>query len=256
MCFMLFSAGCTSYHDGAVYFHGSGEVLDIRLERYNGRKEHYVRAYGDGGLMCSGSAHIVRGGVRGVQCRGSEGRLLLACNDGRHLKGVWSAETCTSGQGLGVDQYGNTFVLAYDRNRNMALRKTGAGPEKKRPGFSPVSAASPMYVATLGYDDMPVFAAAGAAGYSPRAAQNDSGYFAGSGGRILSTASALKGMTVVNVYLPDEKREVPARIVSVSHTDNIAVLEVDVHRAAGVAVKIRPVKNTAPDEIRSVRKAR
>lgn len=245
---VLLAPACAVY-DGVAYFHASGEVLNLKIDKHLKSRMSYVEASGPEGLFCSGALRTVHpAGLLQWSCKGEDGRLSLACNDGRHLMGLWSAATCSSGQGLGGDQYGNTFVLAYGDKREAMLLKVGAGPGEPRQAFAGAGAISPLYTALLRHDadEAPVF-------YSPREAAPDaarsmrggggSGFFSSAEGHIVTSASALAGAARLSVYLPDERRELPAQLVSIDQEKDIAVLKISAAGKVGGAVRVYAQKN-------------
>lgn len=149
---VLFMQGC-AVSDGLLHFHGSGELLELKVDTHLRSKMSYMEASGPDGLFCSGASYTLhRRWPWLFGCAGDEGKLALACNDGRHLMGRWSAESCSDGQGIGGDQFGNTFVFAYGELEADVQRKVGAGPERKQPPFAGFGPASPLYSGTLTHD--------------------------------------------------------------------------------------------------------
>lgn len=133
---LLFSQGCAA-SGGLMHFHGSGELLEIKMDTHLRSKMSYLEASGSGGLFCSGSSYPQhKRSPWFFGCSGDEGRFTLACNDGRHLLGRWSAESCSEGQGLGGDQFGNSFVFAYGESDADVRRKVGLALEGKQPPFA------------------------------------------------------------------------------------------------------------------------
>ena len=245
---LLFIQGC-AVSDGLLHFHDSGEVLEIRVDTHLRSKLSYIEASGADGLFCSGSSYTLHRREPWLfGCSGDEGKLVLACNDGRHLVGRWSAESCSEGQGVGGDQFGNTFVLAYGELREDVQRKVGTGPERKQPSFADIGPSSPLYSSLLGYDaegglavlaqPEPRRASSGPAGPS----RGSAGFFSSSDGRIITSAEGLARSDSVAVYLPGEGRELPARILSINPADDIAVLKIEAGGNIGAAVRVLVIK--------------
>lgn len=245
LCITLSAPGCAVY-DGVAYFHGSGEIIDLKIDKHLKSRMSYVAGSGKDGLVCSGALRTVHAsGLSNWSCKGEDGKFAIACNDGRHLTGVWNAENCSSGQGLGGDQYGNTLVLAYATAREEALRKTGAGPGAKPAAFAGAAAVAPLYTALLGYEGE-----GGVALYSPREAAPDArarrgvaGFFSSPDGQIAAPASVLRGAAALSVYLPDEGRELPARIISVDPEKDIALLKIGAGGKVGGVVRVYARQN-------------
>lgn len=235
--------GCAVY-DGVVYFHENGEVLEVKIDKFLKSGMSYIEGGNDTGLICTGSARTVHGSGTYLSCKGEDGKLVLACNDGRHLLGIWNAETCSSGQAVGGDQYGNTFVMAYGLSREELLRKVGAGPERRFPGFVGEGAASPLYSAMLGSESE-----SGMAVYTPResvpVARGLDGFFISPDGRIAVAWGSIVKSDLVSVYLPGTRREVPARVLSIDADKGRAILKIDERGEPGDPVQVR-VKKARP----------
>lgn len=145
------SQGCATYK-GVGYFHGTGEVFYVEFDKSLRSGQSYVRAYNESGLVCSGASRPVKESRFRFSCVGEEGRLLLACNDGRHLKGRWNLESCSEGQGVGGDQYGNTFIMAYGTREKDVLEKVGLAGDTPYPAFAGEGFMDPLYSAMLDYE--------------------------------------------------------------------------------------------------------
>lgn len=241
--FATFAQGCAVY-DGVVYFHDSGELLEVKIDKHLDSKKAYVEARGADGLICSGAlrtTHPVNGWLQWWTCKGEFGKLLLTCNDGRHLFGVWNAENCSNGNAGGADQYGNTFVLTYGDRRDDMLLKVGAGPIQPRQSFYN-GPASPLYSSLLGYDGDEGFSPLLAAPQSARAksgySRTSAGIFVSADGRIVTSSKGLSNGDAVSVYLPAAQSEVPASVLSIDPEADIATLRVEAEGSVGSAVQV------------------
>lgn len=237
---VLLMQGCAVY-DGVAYFHDSGEILEVKIDKHLRTKAAYVEARGENGVFCSGAlrtAHASKS-LHWWTCKGEDGKFTLACNDGRHLSGVWNAENCSTGQAIGGDQYGNTFVLAYADTREEALRKTGAGPGAARPVFygGPVS---PFYSSLLTHDGEGAMLAVAPAQERENygGARSVAGFFISSDGRIATSRKGLGKNDRVSVYLPAEGRELPARVLSIDPAGDVVILKVEAEGEVGAAVRV------------------
>lgn len=242
-CFAYFAQGCAVY-DGVAYFHDSGELLEVKIDKHLDSKKAYVEARGTDGLICSGAlrtTHPVNGWLQWWTCKGEFGKFLLACNDGRHLFGVWNAENCSNGNAGGTDQYGNTFVLAYGDRRDDMLFKIGAGPSQPRKSFYN-GPAGPLYSNLLGYDGdeglMPVLNAPQSARAKPGSFRTSTGIFVSTDGRIVTSSAGLSKDDALSVYLPAAQSEVPASVLSIDPEDDIATLIVEAEGSIGSAVQV------------------
>lgn len=240
--------GCAAY-DGLAYFHRSGELLELSIDKSLSSKTAALEARGADGLVCSGTLRTVHprsawwGG-----CSGEDGKFVLACNDGRHLMGVWNAENCSNGQGVGGDQYGNTFVMAYGDTRSEVLRKIGVGPEGGLPAFAESEAVDPLYSSLLGRDgadDVLVLNSREDRPEPGRAADAErgvGGFFTSPDGLIATSsvglAEGLGERGSLSVYLPTEGREVPARVIEIRPDDHVAILQVEAEGRVGAAVRV------------------
>lgn len=228
LCFAPFTQGCAVY-DGVAYFHDTGELLDVKIDKNLRSKMASVEARGADGLVCNGALRTVHQPppFAGVwTCKGEEGKIALACNDGRHLMGVWNAENCSTGQAAGGDQYGNTFVLAYGDVREEALLRAGAGPDGPMPSFYD------------GGNGLAAFAPAQTGRGGASAPRGSAGVFVSADGRVATSSAGLGKNDAVSVYLPAEQSELPARVLAVDLEDDVAILKVEAEGAVGSAVRV------------------
>ncbi len=56
-----------------------------------------------------------------VGCAGQRGVATLSCDDNRAVQIQWEATSCTTGYGVGVDQTGAKFALAFGMPETEAL---------------------------------------------------------------------------------------------------------------------------------------
>lgn len=238
--------GCAAY-DGLAYFHRSGELLELSIDKSLSSKTAALEARGADGLVCSGTLRTVHprsawwGG-----CSGEDGKFVLACNDGRHLMGVWNAENCSNGQGVGGDQYGNTFVMAYGDTRSEVLRKIGVGPEGGLPAFAESEAVNPLYSSLLGQDGADDVLVLNSREAGPAQVTDSgrgvAGFFTSPDGLIATSSVGLsEGLgerDSLSVYLPAEGREVPARVIEIRPDGHVAILQVEAEGRVGAAVRV------------------
>lgn len=227
------ASGCT-YFDGVGYFHNSRELFDAKIEYNLYTTMAAIEVTSKDGLLCTGAARAKHTTGTRWSCMGAQGNFFMSCNDGRHLIAKWSADTCSSGQSIGGDQYGNTFVASFGENRNEMLRRVGAGPGEPVPAYADY-APSPMYASLLGHDsegELMLYAdpqeqrAPLAASAQRKTPIESYGFFISPDGYMLIYMEALPGATEFMVRLPG-KPAVPARLVRYDQKSGVALLKAD-----------------------------
>lgn len=166
-----------------------------------------IRAKGEvTGLTCEGSAHLTYIPWHGA-CEGQRGEANLTCSDGRKIKGVYRAEACTFGTGMGEDDRGNTFVFAFGLDEIEArryVRRELRFAENKPP--------------------LP--------GYEPKEAKKEKGFATGTGffvsdrGHLLTNFHVIEEARELFVLLPDG-RSLPAEALKADPANDIALIKVE-----------------------------
>lgn len=244
--FILSLSGCATY-EGAIYFHESEEKLEVKVDKMLRSGMSYMEARNaESGLLCTGSSRTMHASSTRFSCKGEDGKLVLVCNDGRHLMGIWNAENCSSGQGLGGDQFGNTFIFAYGTEREEIERKLFASSSASSLTLRASSAVNPLYTAMLGYDGEGGIYVQGQTPVEQVAlpkAKSVAGFFISSDGRIITSAGILDGQPALSVYLPLEQRWLPASIISIDPENNTGVIKVDAVGEPGSEVRVSIKQN-------------
>lgn len=69
---------------------------------------------------CGGTSvvtHIPAYGYIIPTCHGQKGIVTMNCEDGRIIKVDWDASSCSSGKGIGKDQFGNSFIFEFGMSK-------------------------------------------------------------------------------------------------------------------------------------------
>ena len=101
-CTITYFAG-GRYTDGGEKFYGK-----VNASVFGGSEFTLQSSSSD--TVCSGQSDVVK---RGMSCAGQYGNLALECTDGRTVTGMWSATTCTTGVGDGIDSDGRKIEFVF-----------------------------------------------------------------------------------------------------------------------------------------------
>lgn len=77
----------------------------------------FILADSEGRLQCDGQLSPPDVSPNPGNCEGEAGKGVVRCNDGRVAPVRWTAITCRSFAGNGVDQFGNRLIFRVDRRK-------------------------------------------------------------------------------------------------------------------------------------------
>lgn len=112
--FAILSSGCSIKYKAVAVFDDSREVFigDLDHNLLSGRAQILASSTSTK-TVCRGYSYVTYIPPFSLGCAGQQGKAPMICTDGRKMTVEWTAESCSSGSGYGIDQYGNTLSLAF-----------------------------------------------------------------------------------------------------------------------------------------------
>jgi len=160
------------------------------------------------GARCVGPVRTTRSApeaVPGTDCEGVEGILQLECSDERQMRANWtSGRVCGAGYGLGQDQHGNLFRMAY--------------------GMSPETARVMTSEAMAELSQRPALPHG-----TERGVQSGTGFFVTPQGHVVTNQHVIAGSSRVQVVIGDDE-VVDAEVLAEDERNDLALLRVDAFR--------------------------
>jgi len=109
---VVFLCGCASYSVvGCFDEYNELFIGKVKANMLAGTSKITVQGINTG-LSAEGSSWITYIPLLGT-CQGQRGEAILTFGDGRIVKVLFTALSCTTGVGAGADQYGNTFNFKF-----------------------------------------------------------------------------------------------------------------------------------------------
>lgn len=128
----MLGEGCTATYPVVGSFDDYNEVFlgKVNANLMNGTSSIDVQAK-NSGAQCKGGSRVLHipasnytaGAFLIPYCGGQTGFAELSCNDGRSVSATWTADSCTSGYGVGHDQRGARFQFAFGMSEPEALAR-------------------------------------------------------------------------------------------------------------------------------------
>jgi len=153
------------------------------------------------GIVCTGTANVTH---TGLTCRGQRGDIFASCDDGRTLGGEWTATSCTTGIGQGMDSTGSAFAFTFGLSEDEALKEIN-----KRLALS------------KNKPDLPT--------YNPKNSQKTrlsvgTGFFITGDGHILTNYHVIEDAKEIKVIIG--KHETGATLLGKDPANDIAILKI------------------------------
>ncbi|MBL8662421.1 MAG: trypsin-like peptidase domain-containing protein [Candidatus Odyssella sp.] len=241
-------AGCTVTFPMVGRFE-DGETFTGRINS-NLAGDAAIAANSSSGATCTGESRITYKPVYSavVPCVGQRGIAVLACSDGRRVRGEWVATGCTSGHGVGRDQDGKQLVFAMGMSLDEAIRRrreagepvpaatapepgpgtgpsTGSAPDPSAPNPSAPnpSVTNPSVPAS----GAPGPATSGAATPPPPGGpihSNGSGFFVTADGYAVTNEHVVRGNRSLWVRIGG--KDLPLRVVDVDVANDLALIRI------------------------------
>lgn len=226
-------AGCTVTFPMVGRFE-DGESFTGRINS-NLAGDAAIAANSSSGATCTGESRITHKPAYSVvvPCVGQRGIAVLACSDGRRVRGEWVATSCTSGHGVGRDQDGKQLVFAMGMSLEEAIRR-------RREAGEPVPAATapepgPGTGPSTGSAPDPGVPASGAPGPATSGAatppppggpihSNGSGFFVTADGYAVTNEHIVRGNRSLWVRIGG--KDLPLRVVDVDVANDLALIRV------------------------------
>lgn len=167
---------------------------------------HIVLTGENSGVVCRGDSEVTYIPPLSIGCAGQRGIAELICSDGRTASARWRADSCTSGDGWGVDSEGSSFSFAFGSGREIEERLAQLRSQAE----------------TL--PDPPV--------YRPRQVREERGYSTGTGffvsrdGHLITNYHVIEDSSSISVVLSDG-REALATVIASDADNDVALLDTD-----------------------------
>jgi hypothetical protein len=111
---LIFLSGCSIKYKAVGKFEDNTEFFVGTVDHNLLRGKAKIDAIGTvTKIHCTGNSYVTHYPVLSLGCSGQKGKAPMTCTDGRRLDIDWIADSCTSGQGSGQDQYGRNFSLKF-----------------------------------------------------------------------------------------------------------------------------------------------
>ena len=163
-----------------------------------------------------------------LSCEGQKGEALLTFNDGRVVKGQFTALSCSTGYGTGADQNGNTFTFTFgmsDKEADKYIERTRKT-IVSRPNLPPV--------------------------YNPKITRKKEGFNSGTGFFVNKNGYFITSFHVIEdaeevLVIDNQGEEHIAKYITRDPTNDIALLKAELE---SIPVSVAPYANLSKgDEV-------
>lgn len=167
------------------------------------------------GITCSGgsvvthvpASNYLAGAFMIPYCAGQTGVAQLSCSDGRRVDATWTAESCSSGYGEGLDSSNARFQFAFGLSEQDA--------EARFKKAEKVVAAKP---------ELPA--------YRPKETRKKIGFAVGTGFLITRDGYMITNFHVIDgakeVLIHRKEGDLPAKVIKIDKDNDVALLKADV----------------------------
>jgi S1-C subfamily serine protease len=207
---LIFATGCTVTYKAVATFDNFNEVLlgTVNANLMTGGGEFQIEGKNTK-IRCKGRSnppHYIP--PFSLSCRGQRGDGEAKCSDGRRIRFDWTADSCTTGHGVGQDSEGNTFYFTFGMTEEESKKFVEEELQfvKNKP-------------------NLPV--------YRPKEVRKEKGYSTGTGFFVTHDGIMVTNYHVIEdaqtVYVVDTKNneKIEAKVLTKDPANDVAILKIN-----------------------------